>query len=578
MFNLNHKKLEQVKSKVEVLSSDFINITMAIGHSELEKTARDIKLHLSDPFLFVIVGEVKSGKSSFINALLSSEKEICKVAPSPMTDTIQQVMYGDQQREEIINPYLKRIYQPVEILKDIAIVDTPGTNTIIEHHQEITERFVPSADLIVFVFEAKNPYRESAWKFFDYINEDWWKKVIFILQQKDLLNSDDLKINHQGLLSHALKKGLKAPMVFDVSAKLEHEGDHENSGFIGLRKYINQHILNGKAPVVKQQNNLRTLKNIHNKIADGVQLRKDQYLIDKKFRDDIRETLDENALKSSKEVDVLIENLVHDYNKVTQLRVDEIKDGLSFIPMLTRSFGSTFGMKESPKDWLSNVLKELERDLNIKLRNKLNDGVIDIADSIQQMGKIVDLKIRNSQTVLKDDSEIFSDIAEKRANVLKDLQKSFANFLNDTENFYDKEIARTSESISPNLAAASGITAVGVILAAVTNGMVFDITGGVLTTAGILFAGVSLGFKRRKILKDFAKEIDKGKNQFKSVVEENLKSYINRIRERIELNFQNFDTHLLKEDYDIQEYERHLNQLNRAITENELLCQELIAD
>ena len=52
--------------------------------------------------------------------------------------------------------FLKKIFHPVEILREIAIVDTPGTNAIVAHHQEITEGFVPAADLIVFVFEAKN--------------------------------------------------------------------------------------------------------------------------------------------------------------------------------------------------------------------------------------------------------------------------------------------------------------------------------------------------------------------------------------------------------------------------------------
>ena len=144
---------------------DLLDLSKDIGHQGLEATITDLKDRIEEPFMFVIVGEVKAGKSSFINALLETETDICKVAPSPMTDTIQQILYGETTHEEIINPYLKRIYQPVEILQEIAIVDTPGTNTIIEHHQEITERFIPGADLIVFVFEAKNPYRQSAWEF-----------------------------------------------------------------------------------------------------------------------------------------------------------------------------------------------------------------------------------------------------------------------------------------------------------------------------------------------------------------------------------------------------------------------------
>ena len=147
------------------------DITSKINHEELKQTVSDVRARINDPYMFVIVGEVKAGKSSFINALLDSKEEICKVAPSPMTDTIQQITYGPEQKIEEINPYLKRIYQPIEILKEIAIVDTPGTNTIIDHHQEITEKFIPSSDLIVFVFESKNPYRQSSWEFFDYINE-----------------------------------------------------------------------------------------------------------------------------------------------------------------------------------------------------------------------------------------------------------------------------------------------------------------------------------------------------------------------------------------------------------------------
>ena len=98
-----------------------------------------------------------------------------------MTDTIQQIVYGEEESFTDISPFLKRITQPVEILKDIAIVDTPGTNTIVDHHQEITEKFIPASDLIVFVFESKNPYRQSAWDFFNYIHEDWRKKIVFIL-------------------------------------------------------------------------------------------------------------------------------------------------------------------------------------------------------------------------------------------------------------------------------------------------------------------------------------------------------------------------------------------------------------
>ena len=85
--------------------------------------------------------------------------------------------------------------------------------------------------------------------------------------------------------------------------------------------------------------------------------------------------------------------------------------------------------------------------------------------------------------------------------------------------------------------------------------MVFDITGGVLTTIGLLFAGVSLGFKRRQILKEFTDEIDKGRDRFNIDVSENLTAYITRIKDRIDENFSKFDQHLNREQNDIKKYD-----------------------
>jgi len=171
------QSIRNIRPKINQIVQDLHDLTVEIHAEEISQTVSDLRNRITEPFMFVIAGEVKAGKSSFVNALLSTGKEICKVAPQPMTDTIQQIVYGSTEDMIQINQYLKKIYQPVEILKEIAIVDTPGTNSIVDHHQEITERFVPASDLIVFVFEAKNPYRQSAWDFFKFINKEWRRKV-----------------------------------------------------------------------------------------------------------------------------------------------------------------------------------------------------------------------------------------------------------------------------------------------------------------------------------------------------------------------------------------------------------------
>jgi len=536
-------------------------VTKEIGHDKLESTLVELKNQLESPFTFVIVGEVKAGKSSFINALLDTDREICKVAPMPMTDTIQQIVFGEHEFVETINTYLKKVYLPVDILKEIAIVDTPGTNTIVAHHQEITERFIPYSDLIVFVFEAKNPYRQSSWEFFDYINVEWHRKIIFVLQQKDLLPEDDLKINFAGVIEHAKKKGITDPKVFAVSAKLEQSDFHDISGFKEIRNYINDNITNGKAPELKFRNNINTLLTISHKLDDSMKTRIHQYDIDMKFRAEIRELIDSQHLKTNKQIDVLSNNLLDTYDNITRQKLSDLEDGLSFLSVVKRSISSIFGKESSLKEWLTTQAKDFELKLNTSLRDKLQNGIIDVAENIQIMGKLVDSKLRYSETVLKNNDEIFADIAERRINVLKDLQQSFSQFMNTAENFYDEGMVSESSKMTPNLAAGSGVAIVGVILAAVAQGAVFDITGGVLTAVGVLFAGVTLGLNRSKVIHKFEEEIIKGRLKMNDDVSEKLSDYTQRIRHKIEANFFEFDQLLEKEGQTIERVNKIQNEI-----------------
>ena len=564
MNDILDQNLKIYRGQIDEIVEDLHALTKDIGHSELEKTVGELRERINDPYMFVIVGEVKAGKSSFINALLDTDKEICKVAASPMTDTIQQIVYGEEEEITAINPFLKKIYQPVDILREIAIVDTPGTNTIVEHHQEITESFIPSSDLIVFVFEAKNPYRESAWAFFDYIHSDWRKKIIFVLQQKDLMVPEDLTTNIQGVIDQAIKKGIEEPLVFAVSAKQELNGEKEISGFIPVRSYIQENITGGKAPLLKLKNNIELSENINQRIDKGLEFRKKQWNADVNFRGDINETLDEQSKKSNNQVDILVENLLSAYDRTTRKTEDELSEGLGFFSLMKRSLSSIFNRNASAKVWLEDLSKDLEVNLNRDLKDKLNEGVIDIADSIQQMARIIDLKIRNSHAILESNHDIFSDIADRRVNVIQDLQESFKRFMSRSENFTGEELFPEKDNISPNLATGSGIAVIGVILTAVSNGVVFDITGGILTTVGLLFAGVTVGLQRRKVISGYRQEIENGKGQLKKEVAAKLKAYVKHIQEKIDQNFAEFDNLIVSEEQQINALsERHANIQNK---------------
>ena len=146
-------------------------LTARCGRADLEKVAAELAAHALEPFLFVVVGEVKTGKSSLINALLGAT--VTDVAPDPCTDRIRIIGRGDAPGETPEGPLLTRVTLGNPILDGLAIVDTPGVDSIIDRHQEITEEFIPRADLVLFVFSALNPYSRSAWEFFDLASATW---------------------------------------------------------------------------------------------------------------------------------------------------------------------------------------------------------------------------------------------------------------------------------------------------------------------------------------------------------------------------------------------------------------------
>ncbi len=560
------KSHEPFKKSLRIQFDSLNQLIVRLGNDELSTTSKDLLTSIDDPYMFVIVGEVKSGKSSFINALLDTGKEICKVAPSPMTDCIQQIVYGESESEVQISPYIKRIYQNVDILKHIAIVDTPGTNTIIEHHQEVTESFIPSSDLIVFVFEAKNPYRQSAWEFFDFIHSEWHKKIIFILQQKDLLNEEDLSINIQGVIQQARSKGIMEANVFAVSAIDELNNKRDISGFKPLKEYIYKNVTGASAAFQKLVNLISTSEQITNKIIKGLGLRKKQLDYDISFRADIQQKLDDQVKKSNRYSEMLVENLIACYERVMTTRKEILKENIGFFSLLKRSFGTIFSSESNLKKWLEEFNSEIETTLNKEFKTRLDDGIVDISVSIQDMAKLVDVKLRTSETILKDNHEIFSDIAEKRSLVMQDLQKTFKSFLENSENFYTEEVGHKTRSIIPDIAKGSGLAIIGIIITTITNTAVFDITGGVITAIGFSFAGISLGLSKKNILKSFQNAVDEGRAKIEKELSFELSQYAGKIKDKIVDNFSSFDKHIQQETNEVKALEDEISKISSSLS------------
>lgn len=560
-------RLQALRGVVDDLVRELHGLADDTGSAELAETVQDLRGRLAEPFLFVIVGEVKAGKSAFVNALLGApvEAEITATAPDPKTDRITQIVYGEAPETIDVNPHLRKVLYPADILREIAVVDTPGTNTLVEHHQEITERFVPGSDLVVFVFEAKNPYRKSAWEFFDFIHEEWHKKVVFVLQQADLLSDEERRVNVERVAGSANERGMTSPDVFAVSAKLELEGDVDGSGFGALRAYIQEHVTGGQAPRLKLENVLDTASTVVDRIADAVELRRERLAADRAFRAEVDDTLGEQEARSLRQVELLADALAGGYDQATGKARDKIRSGLGFFSLARRSLLAMFSRESSVAEWLKRIAGELEGELNGRLGEKLEGGVNDLAGNVWRMASELDArvetKLAEERVKIRRTEEIFGQVAEQRSLILLQLRERLSAFLDRDVHYLREDLFPEHVPFSPDIAAGGGVAALGVALTALTQGAFFDVTGGVLTTVGLLFAGVATTVRRGKLLRDFDAEVARGRDRLTERVREQLGSYVRELRGKLDGNFTELDAMITREDAAIEDLDARVAKI-----------------
>jgi small GTP-binding protein len=173
---------------------------------------------LDELFLLVIVGEFNAGKSAFINALLGS-----KVVPEGVTPTTAQInvlQYGETVARQVREPNLHIVTAPVPLLREIHIVDTPGTNAIIREHEAITAEFVPRSDLVLFVTSADRPFTETERAFLEQVR-GWGKKIVIAINKVDILDDERQVEEVRGFVAESARSLLGfSPEIFPVSSRL----------------------------------------------------------------------------------------------------------------------------------------------------------------------------------------------------------------------------------------------------------------------------------------------------------------------------------------------------------------------
>lgn len=189
------------------------------GASTADQTALAASIRqLDELFLLVIVGEFNAGKSAFINALLG--QTLVAEGVTPTTAQIQLLQYGETVTRRAAPDGSQVITAPVELLRDVHIVDTPGTNAILREHERLTTDFVPRSDLVIFLTSADRPFTETERLFLAAIR-DWGKKIAIVVNKIDIFGNASEEDEVLLFVRNAARELLGfEPHVLPVSARL----------------------------------------------------------------------------------------------------------------------------------------------------------------------------------------------------------------------------------------------------------------------------------------------------------------------------------------------------------------------
>ncbi|MDR0762038.1 MAG: dynamin family protein, partial [Campylobacteraceae bacterium] len=214
--NNSNERFENISKFVNDIGSSLLKPYM-YASAELNEAVKRLKIRAEEPMKVAITGQFSSGKSTFLNALLS--KNILPTGITPVTSKVNYIRYGDEfsimvrykdgreaffQVENIADFTDQRsaeaddidyitLYAPLELLKDIIFVDTPGLNSQSFSDTTATETVLQEVDGIIWLSLIDNAGKMSEAEVLEKFMHSYQNKSLCVLNQKDKFSAEQIK-------------------------------------------------------------------------------------------------------------------------------------------------------------------------------------------------------------------------------------------------------------------------------------------------------------------------------------------------------------------------------------------------
>lgn len=262
---------KQKRDNVVQAVSDLGSLADSVGARSVASRVRDglIAKLGADRFNLVVVGEFNHGKTTLVNALLGAS--VLPVGVTPTTAVIHEISWADipSARTEYESGELRdipfeevrlfalgnpapspdpgpvralHVRYPAPLLRDhINLVDTPGVNDLSLQRADITYKYIPQSDAVLFLLDAGQLLTASERIFLqEKLLGQSRDKIVFVVTKKDILSPSELDDVMKYARDNLLALVPAAP-VFAVSAEQAMESNPD-SGLPELMSYLNQYL------------------------------------------------------------------------------------------------------------------------------------------------------------------------------------------------------------------------------------------------------------------------------------------------------------------------------------------------
>ena len=528
-----------------------------------QETIKKSILQIDDLFLLVVVGEFNSGKSSFINALLGSK--ILKEGVTPTTNRINIIRYNEQPQETVIDSNTLLINAPIDLLKEISIVDTPGTNAIMREHEVITNQFIPRSDMVLFVTSSDRPLSESERNFLQSIR-DWGKKLVIVLNKIDLLQNDEeidqvsafIRDNTRSLLDIE-------PEIFPLSAraalmaKSGNPGSWQTSRFEALENHIQSTLDESGRLKLKFLNPLGVGLNLSNRYLQIIQSRLELLNEDVGMIENVDRQLAVHKEDMARDFNYRmadIENILFSMEQRGQLFFEE-NLRLARVPDLLNK-------NRIQKAFKDEVITDLPQQIELKV-NELIDWMVD--RDFRQWKAVMDHLSERKQT---HQDKIIGDPINASFNFDRNhLIETVARDARQVVEGYDHQIEAEAiaEGAQGAVAAAAaievGAVGLGTLVTILATTLTADVTGVLVAGAVAVLGLFVIPARRRKANKELTEKISNLRQQLSTSLQTRFDQEIKRSLERIETAITPYTRFVRAEKQNLIDSQESLNSLEQ---------------